>query len=276
MAKSYYIDTSIVRSYLVGHSEIKKLLVNRLKNKTVLTSKFVKCEFERKFVCDLIAFYFVLKKQKTFADACDWWSEEFGARKLKNFQAVCTKVFLNAGNDKRRALFNLGEAIKAILVSFDFLIHRFENDNAHCYMSSIDINFEATKRADIEKEFFKFYNFFNNQNYVANCEIIKLFGDSQNKIKEMLARTTTNKGFNRQKIIVDGLTNKGKNFSCNKCKVIGDTVIALECPDFAILLTQDDAFDELCPVLGKKFEKVPSLRALLPTATVLSELRGRI
>ncbi len=275
MARPYYLDTSIIRSSLVGHSAIKRYLFDKYKHKVFITSKFVKCEFERKFVCDLIAFYFVLKNQKSIEDACNWWGEEFGARKLKNFLSLCSKIFSRTGSNKTKALFNLSEEIKAILVGFHCLIRRFENDNTKCYLARVEIDFEtADTREKVEEEFYKFYNFFEKKNYVDRCEIIKLFGDKKVEIKKMLDKQTANQGFRRQKVVVGGLVDEGKEFSCNKCKVIADTVIVLECPNSAILLTQDNAFDELCPVFDKDLEKIPSLRSLLPASTVLAELRN--
>jgi len=272
MAKKFYLETSIIRSRLFGHPEIKNLLIEKLKNKSLITSQYVKMEFDRGYVCDLIAFYFVLKTQKKISDAFQWWIEDFSGRKLKNVASVFAQTFSGIKNeDVVRARLKLRELIKSVIVTFNALFYMFENNNSDCYLSTGTLDFRNYDSVGkIESAFDKFRREFRG-NYVGECKVMDFLKTSRSVLDSMLKETTKNSGFENQKTKLQKILSGKSKISCTSCSGIGDTIIALECPKHAILITQDSAFDELCKIIGLKYEIMPSLRTVLPKEEIMKQ-----
>ena len=276
MPKRYYLETSVIRSRLIGLDVVRKPLVEKLRNQTILTSNFVKMEFNRGLICDVIEFYVALKDRNSIRDAVRWWSEEYKIRKHKNLQYIFADVFVDIqGDDVQQGLFKLREKIKVLLNNFNFLIQRFEKNGTACYFSNVLLDFELNKSPEeIENALIEFYQEFQN-NHVKECQIIELFGQSRAQLGKLIASNSVQDGFEQQKDNLKKIEAGKLSFSCSTCGKIGDTVIALECPDYAILLSHDEAFENLCKNLGLKFEIIPSVRAALPAKNVLAKLKKK-
>lgn len=273
MPKRFYLETSVIRSRLFGHSSIRNPLTDKLKNKTRITSKFVKMEFDKSIICDLIEFYFVLKNHNSIDDAIKWWAEEYKIRKLKNINVFIAEIFTGIEqNDTDRALFKLRNIIKTIIISFNCLIHRYDLNKTDCYFAKIELDFKNLEaREEIESALANFHKVFKD-NYVNKCKIAHLIKDSEQVLKQITEFDSQKIGFITQKERLRKVVNGEKKLSCFSCRNIGDTVIALECPDYAVLLTQDKAFEDLCKIIGLKYEIIDSVRTILPQNAVLRNI----
>ncbi len=267
MPNRFYLETSVIRSYLIGHSSIKELLKQKLKNQIKITSNFVKMEFNRSLIQDLIEFYFVLSRSSTISDAIKYWSEDFHSRKIKNVNTSITDVFAEL-NDKdiSLGLLNLRNSIKILINGFNFLINRYDQNNSKCYLSNYNFDFKSFNTdIEVENEFAKFLIYFK-ENCANKCNIINLINNSGENFEKILKHNSKKENFKTQQdnIIKVLKLESSKKISCISCKLIGDTIIAFECPSYSILLTLDKIYEDLCPLLNLNFELIPSVRSLKP------------
>ena len=265
MPKKFYLETSAIRSRLIGHSLISEQLKQSLRNQTKVTSKFVKMEFERSLIYDLIEFYFILKNQKYISDAIKYWNEDFRTRKIKNINIVISDMFFNIENfDVNLGLLRLRSSIKSLLIEFKYLIQRYDKNSTNCYLGNYDLNFNLCKKAtEFEKEFVTFHDFYK-ENYIDKCKLSLLFFESKDLIDKIIEHSSKNRSFNKQLVELIKIRDNIRKLSCSTCKIIGDLIVTLECPSYAILLTLDTVFEELCKILSLKFEIIPNIRALQP------------
>lgn len=265
MSKKFYLETSAIRSRLIGHSLISESLKQKFRNQTRITSKFVKMEFERSLICDLIEFYFILKRQKSISDAIRYWNEDFRPRKIKNINIGISEIFFQVDNfDINLGLLRLRNSIKDLLIEFKFLIQRYDKNSTNCHLGNYNLNFELCKKAtEFEKEFVSFYDFYK-ENYVDRCKISLLFFESKELLNKIIEYSSKNRNFKNQQKELIMIKDNSRKLSCSTCKIIGDLIVALECPSYAILLTLDTVFEDLCNILEIKFEILQSLRALQP------------
>ncbi|MCK5014120.1 MAG: hypothetical protein KAS66_09905, partial [Candidatus Omnitrophica bacterium] len=198
-----------------------------------------------------------------------------GYLQIKNLSYSYAEVFSGIeDNDVERAVFKLREHIRQICDHFQFLIHRFEKNQTDCYFQQVTLNFDSFDSVeDLEEGMVEFYQAFDEKHHAGDCQIVQLFDVSKDVFKKMVEHSTKEKGFNRQKENIEKIEKKELDLSCTTCMKIGDTVIALECPEYAILLTHDKAFEGLCQIFDLKHEIIPSLRAEKPTKEVLERLR---
>ena len=265
MPKRFYLETSVIRSRFIGHSSIREPLKQKLKNKIRVTSKFVKMEFNRSLICDLIEFYFVLSRSLSISDAIKYWTEDFRIRKIKNINLSISDFFNKIDDDYiNLGLLRLRNLIKNLTIEFNCLIHRFEQNNTNCYLGDFNLNFKSFSTVEeIERELARFHDYYR-KNYVNNCNIVSLFIDSKETLDNILQYNSKKDNFKKQQEEISKIQNKEKKLSCSTCKSIGDIFIALECPEYAILLTLDTIFEDLCQILGLKFEVMQSVRRRIP------------
>jgi hypothetical protein len=276
MPKRLYLETSVIRSRLFGHSSIRNLLIKKLENQIKITSPFVIGEFNSGFICDLIEFYFVLDKSASIKDAIKYWTEEYRIRKIKNINFAIAEVFVGIDDgDITRGLFVLRNLIKKIIISLKCLINRYEKNETRCHLATHNLEFGSYKTVnDIERAFVHFYDFYRKSHHIDQCRVVALFDKSKELLKKIREVKGTEEGLDRQQKCLDEIANGTRELSCATCKIIGDTIIVLESPDYAILLSLDSVFDDLCKVLGRKFEIIPSVRKMLPIGSILAKLRG--
>jgi len=207
MPRKYYLETSVVRSRLIGHTAIKQVLKDKLDAHTRITSGFVKMEFEKSLICDLIEFYFVFKKQATIDDAIKYWTEHFQIRKIKNMNYSIAGIFSGIEpTDIQQGLFKLRNSIKTLIAAFKKIIQRYDKNNSKCYFSDVALDFRrCTNIEDIEKEFARFYKVFKND-FVEECNIKKMFDASKNSLTDIIKFKSSNKGFKNQQNILKGVS----------------------------------------------------------------------
>ena len=274
MSKRLYLETTILRSRLIGHSSIRHFLAEKLKNQTRITSEFVRMEFNRSFICNLIEFYFNLQNQNSIDDAIRWWNENYQTRKIKDINFIVDKLFIGIDDrqDIKRALANLRNEIKKIITLFNCLIHRLEKNNTRCYFTEVKLDFESCVTVEeLESTLVKFYKAYRD-NYVDKCNIIAFFNESKETLRRIIEYESKESGFLNQKDKLNEIVHSGKKLTCKVCCNVGDTIIALECPDYAILLSTDKAFEDLCKIMGLKYEIIDSLRAIHPSKEILKKL----
>lgn len=276
MPKRFYLETSVIRSRLFGHTSIRSGLIKKLENQIRITSPFVRAEFNSGFVCDLIEFYFVLSDSKSINDAIKYWTEDYKIRKIKNVNFAIAEAFVGIGDgDITRGLFILRTLIKRIVISLNCLISRYDKNETCCHLSTLNLDFGSYKTVnDIERAFVHFHDFYRRNNHVDQCKVVDLFDKSKEILHKIQVVEAGKQSLEKQQKGLDGIKNGKRKLSCATCRIIGDTIIALECPDYAILLSLDSIFEDLCKVIGLKYEIIHSVRTMLPLGSILERLRG--
>lgn len=275
MSQKFYLETSVIRSRLFGHSSIYSLLKNKLQNQICITSKFVKMEFGRNFVCDLMEFYFVLKKHETISDAIKYWNEEYRTRKIKNINFGYAESLTGIDdNDIGLALLKFRTFIKNIIIAFNHLINRFDKNDCNCVKANFELNCKFCDSSDeIEQSFVDFYRAFN-PDCSDNCKVADLLCKNNTVLSKVMGYSSKNETLDKQKKYLTNIWDDNRKISCETCKIVGDIIISLECPEYATLLSIDKIFEDLCKSLNLKYEIIDSVRKITPIGETLKEIKN--
>lgn len=263
-----FLDTSVLRSLLLGSETYKKYLREELNNRTPYVSKYIQMEIRRSFLLNLISFYFVLRLPtiSTLDDAISFWNNQYRTSKLKaliQFTPALIDLInahkLSSSNpdDKDKILYVIGLYIK----QFERLLRKkfpdIGKDATRCTRALIPLNVKLDAIADGLKQFLE--EFEDTQACREKCRVSDfLLVDFRLEVEEyvqqalQLKKNQDNQGFvkvaaNLQKILEGG----AKACSCSKCEKIGDAVIALDAPRTMQLEHIDRSFNYLCPPIGQ-------------------------
>lgn len=264
MTKRFYLDTSVIVNYFIGTSNTRNLLKQKLLNKTRVTSNFAKMEFNRSVILELIKFYFVLSGKQKISDAIILWNQNYSINKIKNVNNAIAPLFAETkDNDIDLALFRLRTQIKHLIMGFNILIKRYGNNNSNCILGSFLFNFQSIYNTeDTENELARFVTY-SKKNHINNCNIVNLLKNSSKEIEKILKYDSKKSSFKKLKEkLLKIIQRLNKNLTCFACTGIGDFVIAIECPNYATLLTFDEIFIDLSQFLEFKFEILPSVTSL--------------
>jgi hypothetical protein len=180
-------------------------------------------------------------------------------------------VGIKNDSDINRALLNLRNEIKKIMSLFSRLINRLDKNETACYCFILKLDLSSNIVEDVEKSFVEFWQGYYKYNYAGECKIIDFFDEKKELLKRIKEYSSKEPGYIQQQSNFVKLFNK--DISCGSCGTVGDSIIALECPDYAVLLSLDKVFVDLCKVIGIKFEIIDSVRKTNPLDKVLDALR---
>lgn len=255
--KDRFLETSVPRKLLFGHSLLKEEIRNHLKGARSWSSFYVLMEYKRSIVKILIDLYFVALEEDTPSDAIHYFSEGFKTRENKLVLSAIAEFLKepDIANDKEKFLIKLETWIAAALEHFDALIEGYVENKTKCPLA----------KASIKESYEKFLEEIDCK---ARCAVEKLWQASRDQLKRLISEGTKedykkNRGFTKplpliESAIGDPTAPKTKS----NCMDAGDFVIALEMPKHLRMLTFDTAFKSICGILGKEVVVLPSLAAL--------------
>jgi len=222
---------------------------NKLNSKYLtFTSFLVLYEFKIGFIRTLINFYFRVKISESPAKAISSWSESYKIRELKNeiiLEAMIANIFGSIHTeDKDKYLRQIEGVIWYLLSSFKSGIISFVGD----FGSNEIVKFKITSSD-------------NYQNFLNLCnenEIIALDKFWLKYKKELKLLSGGKSEFNKNKKlrkVYEALNKIESDLSnANKPtinKIVMDAAIAVDCPPKLKILTSDDLFRILCPLVGR-------------------------
>jgi len=81
----HFLDTSVVRSLLLGTQAYRQYLNSNLAERPLYISNYIQMEIKRSYLVNIISFYFVLRLEtiQTIGDAITFWSNQFKTSQLK-------------------------------------------------------------------------------------------------------------------------------------------------------------------------------------------------
>jgi len=269
--RKHFLDTSVARPMLLGSRPYKEYFDSYFGSDSLYISTYVKMEFRRSFLLNLINFFFVLDMPTTRAidDAFALWSERFKTSELKAVIQLASPLFatqhLDPSNprDKPTALLALGRLIKR----FDFEMAGFLDtgvNSPRCARAgiSLDINL-GNLRTDLRRFVEEFTDV---ETCRSKCRIDTFLlkrhrGRVQDyaRLGNALPNNSESKGFKRiAENLADVLQGGPEACSCKRCERIGDAVIALDTPRNLNLEHTDASFNQLCDAIGQPHQQHPS------------------
>jgi hypothetical protein len=281
-----FLDTSVARPLLTASKKYREYFSAVFADERLCVSRFVKMEFRRSFLVNLIEFFFVLDMPhiESVDDAAIFWSNKFKTSQLKAILQIVSKLFetqkinSSSATEKEKALLALGQLIKR----YETLLEGFTDIGRHstrCARANVPLDVDLQ---NIRSDLHTFLDRFNDVKTCRDRCVVDEFLLTRNRtaverfvvLGHSLANKTETKGFKRIAENLEEILRDGSSAcSCKRCEKIGDAVIALDTPrNFSIQHT-DYAFDSLCDSLGQHHQRHPSEAAVLaskPTAIASS------
>lgn len=271
MKHKRFLDTSAVRPTILGTSAYRQYFEQQFRDSDLYVSKYVKMEFRRSFILNLIAFYFTLDLESlpTIGDAFTFWSDKFKGSELKAVLQATGPLFesykLSTSDpaDKPKALLRLGLLIK----NYEYLLDQYNDagvNGPQCARAQIEVRDGSN---DIKACLSRFVEKFSDVKACrAKCEIHTFLlsthratVDSYVSNGNAMPQNKSTQGFKGIVQNLEEITSTGEAAcSCKRCEKIGDLVIALDAPADMTIEHTDSSFNQLCDLTGKKHRQHPS------------------
>jgi hypothetical protein len=247
------METSIHIERLFGHSLKVTEINNRLKKSEVLTSKYVLKEFKAAILKDMVFLYAVVKDEESIADA-DIHIKKSRAYHPKT-QARCSHILTQiaeaADFKKERVLAAIKRYLDwELLILFEEPITKYTPDEIECYIAK-----------DETRPQFKYERYFFDipcTKGMKKCKIDEFIGKKAQlfmKIHDYLKKKTKlDKELSQVKDLCPKICkNPSQVRWSNNCKILGDSVIAIEAPDKCRIYTTNlKHFKPISKALEKK------------------------
>lgn len=270
-----FLDTSVLRHLLAGSTKYKNYFKDQFLENQLLLSKFIKMEFLRSYICNILNFYFLLDQPdiESVADAASVWSDKFKKSELKAILSLLGNLLsdhkynFKSKVDKEWALSAIGYYVNRLNLKLMNTFKDVGKDNTRCRRGTIQFKpYLSKNRSDMYEDFLKEFN--NLKKNRHKCKIEHFFLTKFNS--QMMAYIENskniknpskpeNKGFLMICEKFKKMLEKGPSiFTCKFCEGIGDAVIALDALRNIRLECVDHAFDHLCPPISQPYFKHPS------------------
>jgi hypothetical protein len=270
-SEKHFLDTSVARPILTGATKYRAYYSSQFKTDRLYVSRFVKMEFRRSFILNLINFFDVLDMPEIqcIDDATTLWSNRFKTSELKAVLQIIAKLFDtqrlsgSSAKDKEKALRVLGILIKR----YQTLIEGYTDvgtNTTHCARAQVPLNIDL---ANLREDITTFFERFNDTKTCRdNCVIDKfLLARYRTEVERYVTVAKSlktgkgNDGFKRIAENLEQILSGGPSAcSCKRCEKIGDAVIALDTPRNLPIEHTDYSFDHLCSELAQPHRRHPS------------------
>jgi hypothetical protein len=266
------MDTSAVMYVLHGHSLQQAAVREAVADGPVAVPVFVRMEYLRGILCNLIELYGLLKEALTVTDALAEWPQKIHQeRKLKTVLLTIGHWLPSDGprSGKEETLRRLGDWIFRAVAEFDETFGPPPPDPLACTLGRLTL-----PQADFEEDLlFDFYARFRSiQRGTPDCRLCPFRQAQQRRLRlegidltgvETRNRHASNTGFLALPGRLDEATaTRIRTPSCRWCERVGDALIAGQLPRRAVLVTADRAFLALGTELRREVRLLPSLPEL--------------
>jgi hypothetical protein len=268
----FSLETSAVIFQLHGHSLMQAAVTNAIDGGRVEVSWFVRMEYLRGFILNLIEFYFLMEDSECVSDALIEWSQKVRQeRKLKIVLMTISRWIVDQEDwqAKDKSLRRLGDEIVRLVYAFDEAFPQASQDHLRCQLGRIHF----PKRTFDPAMLLDFYDRFRMiQQSVSRCHLCR-FRDHQRRSLEAkgidlfsASRRTEFRAFKGYVTQAERLEATERTTEtapkCRWCEQVGDSIIALQTHRKEILLTADRAFVPFGQILAREIRLLPSLAEL--------------
>ena len=263
------LDTSAVIHQLHGHTRQRAAVRGAITDADVLVPVFVRMEYLRGMILNLIEMWCLIRESVTVEDAfLDWSQKMRQERKLKVI--LMTVPHWLGGHDEWRSkdvtLRRLGELILRMIRDFDEAYPHPPADPLACVLGRLDIPRQGYDD-DLLLDFYQ--RFTAVREGVPDCRLCDFRKAQRQRVRrgeidltsaEVRSRLASNPGFVRQSEQAEEAANtKARAPSCRWCERLGDTIIALQVERGVTVVSADRTFVSLGGLLGRTVVLLPSL-----------------
>jgi hypothetical protein len=278
------LDTSAVVYQLHGHSLQQAAVREVVGDGTVLVPVFVRMEYLRGMILNLIEMWGLIRESVNVQDAfIDWSQLVRQERKLKVILLTVPQWLGNHENwqSKSATLRRLGDLILRLLRDFNEAFPAPSNDPLKCVLGQLNIpaqDYDDDLLLDFHQRFTAV------QEGVPDCRLCRFRGVQTRRLRrreidligpQVRHRFASNSGFVRQsEQVEEAVKTKAQAPSCRWCERLGDTIISLQAGRGVTLVTADRTFIPFGELLGQTVILLPSLAELKRRAQDSSMIQG--
>jgi predicted nucleic acid-binding protein len=270
--RRFLLDTSAVIYQLHGHTLQKAAVEEATGGGTVEVPVFVRMEYLRGVVCNLIDMHSLIKESVTVEDALIDWSQQVRQEHRLKVVLLTVSRWLTAQDDwasKDRSLERLGNLVLNLIWSFDAAFGPPPADPLACELGRVTV-----ERQDYADELLlDFYERFRAiRQGVPDCKLCDFHRNQRRRLRrreidlagdEARRRHAGNPGFLRQAdVLQEADVRKDRTPNCRWCERLGDSLIPLQAGRGVWVVTADRAFTALGDLLGVPVVLLPSLAEL--------------
>lgn len=266
------LDTSAVVHQLHGHTLQQAAVRAAVSGAEVLVPVFVRMEYLRGVVLNLIEMWCLIRESVTVQDAFIDWSQKMRQERKLKVILMTVPHWLGGHKDwqsKEVTLRRLGDLILRMIRDFGEAYPRPTDDPLACVLGQLDIPRQGYDD-DLLLDFYQ--RFTAVQEGVPDCRLCDFRKSQRQRLRrgqidltsaEVRSRLASNPGFVRQSEQAEEAANtKARAPSCRWCERLGDTIIALQVERGVTVVTADRTFVPLGELLGRTVVLLPSLAEL--------------
>jgi hypothetical protein len=269
----YFLDTSAVLYQRHGHSLQRAAVRDAVGDGVVLVSMFIRMEYLRGVILNLIELYFLIKESESVDDALIDWSQKIHQdRKLKIVLMTVPRWIVQHEDwqAREKSLRRLGELIVRWTYEFDEAHRgRHAKDRLACELGRVSVRRQTFQEQMLLDFYLRFRSI---QDSIPNCRLCE-FKERQQRtlIKleiDLYSPAQRNayakyKGYVTQAERMEEAAHSTETVPrCRWCERLGDSIIMLQTPKTATVVTADRAFVPLGEILGRPVRLLPSLAEL--------------
>jgi hypothetical protein len=235
-------------------------------------SNFIRMEYLRGVVVNLIDLYFLIKESDSVRDALIDWSQKVNQERKLKIVLMTMHQWLEGQEDwqnKERSQRRLGDLIVRLVYEFDDMFTGRAKDWLQCRLGRV----RFPRRTFSEDMLLRFYERFKAiQSSIPDCCLCVFKTKQERELGRQgidlhstaqRQRFASNKGYVTQaEWVEEALSTKETHPKCRWCERLGDTIIILQAPKKSILVTADRAFEAFGLILKREIRRLPSLAQL--------------
>jgi predicted nucleic acid-binding protein len=257
--RRFLLDTSAVIYQLHGHTLQKATVTEATTGGTVEVPVFVRMEYLRGVVYNLIDMHSLIKESVTVEDALIDWSQQVRQERRLKVVLLTVSRWLIAQDDwanKDRTLERLDNLILTLIWTFDAAFGPPPPDPLSCELGRVPV-----ERQDYADELLlDFYERFRAvRQSVPDCKLCGFRRDQRRRLRrreidlvgdDVRHRHAGNPGFLRQAdVLREADTTADRTPNCRWCERLGDSLIALQVGRGVRVVTADRSFTALGDLL---------------------------
>ncbi len=266
------LDTTAVVYQLHGHSLQQAAVREAVAGRDVEVPVFVRMEYLRGIVLNLIEMWCLIRESVTVQDAFVDWSQKIRQeRKLKIVLMTVPQWLVSHEGwaSKDKTLRRLGDLILRLVWGFDEVYPRPPADPLACVLGRVDIPRQSYED-DLLLDFYERFKAI--QEGVPDCQLCEFRQAQRRRLRRRQINLTgsgakrqhaKNQGFLRQaEVLQEAEATKARTPHCSWCGRLGDTIISLQARRGVAVVTADRTFTALGQLLGQPVVLLPSLAEL--------------
>jgi hypothetical protein len=268
----FLLDTSAVVFHLHGHTLQQLAVSEALAGGQVLAPVFVRMEYLRAVILNLIEMWCLIRESVTVDDAFVDWSQKVRQERKLKVILLTVPHWLSGhevGRSKDVTLRRLGDLVLRLIWEFDEAFPTPPEDPLAYVLGQCNV----PRQSYDDDMLLDFYQRFTAvQESVPACRLCdfrkaqrRRLGRSGINLADPVvrARFASNRGFIDQSEQIEQAANtKEVAPACRWCERLGDTIIALQAQKGVAIVSADRTFVPLGEVLGRVVVMLPSLAKL--------------